>query len=306
MKPEKLIIILGCTATGKTQLATHLARELDGEIISADSRQVFRGMDVGTGKDLKEFTLNNKQIQHHLINIKNAGEVYNVFEFQKDFLEAYETIIKQNKQAILCGGTGMYIESVVKGYRLLEVAKNEALRNELAPQSDEALVKILSDNKPLHNITDIKDRDRMVRAIEVAQYEKEHADLVNDFPTLNTKIFGVDLEREEIKEKITKRLKHRLKHEGMIAEVEQLMKEGVTADQLKFYGLEYKFITQFLLDEINRNELFEKLNIAIHQFAKRQATWFRRMEKNGVNINWIDGNLPMEEKLNLINTQLNE
>lgn len=295
-----LIVILGCTATGKTNLATQFAYKNDGEILSADSRQVYRGMDVGTGKDLSEFIIEGTKIPYHLIDIKAAGEEYNVFEFQKDFLEAYKSIHERNKTPILCGGTGMYLEAVLKGYRLILVPINEKLRSDLNDKSINDLVEILSQFKKLHNTTDAIDRDRIVRAIEVAVFEKENQTLINDFPKINSAIFGVNYEREIIKERITQRLKDRLKHEGMIEEVELLLNNGVSAEKLKFYGLEYKLITQFLLGEIDRKEMFEKLNISIHQFAKRQATWFRKMERNGFDIKWIDGNLPMQEKLAII------
>lgn len=304
MKKIDLVVILGCTATGKTNLATHLAYELDSEIISADSRQVYKGMDVGTGKDLSDFVVNNKPIPYHLIDIKNAGEEYNVFEFQRDFLAAYDEILKKSKTPILCGGTGMYLEAVLKGYRFVEVPNNNQLRLELKELSIEELVSKLSQYKKLHNTTDTKNRDRIVRAIEVVLFEKENKTLINDFPKINSKIVGVHFERDIIKERITKRLKHRLKHEGMIEEVEELLASGVSAERLKFYGLEYKLITQFLLGEIDRTIMFEKLNISIHQFAKRQATWFRKMEKNGFDIKWIDGNLPLNEKIELINKEL--
>lgn len=295
-----LIVILGCTATGKTNLATQFAYKNDGEILSADSRQVYRGMDVGTGKDLSEFVIDETEIPYHLIDIKDAGEEYNLFEFQKDFLEAYESIQKRNKRPILCGGTGMYLEAVLKGYRLIEVPNNKKLRSDLNKKSVNDLVEILSQHKKLHNTTDTIDRDRIIRAIEVVIFEKDNEALINDFPKINSTIYGVHYEREIIKERITQRLKHRLKHEGMIEEVESLLNNGVSADRLKFYGLEYKLITQFLIGEIDRTEMFNKLNISIHQFAKRQATWFRKMERNGFDIKWIDGNLPMEEKLAII------
>lgn len=299
-----LIVILGCTATGKTSLATQLAFRNYGEILSADSRQVYKGMDVGTGKDLSEFTINGTKIPYHLIDIKNAGEEYNVFEFQQDFLEAYKDIKEREKIPILCGGTGMYLEAVLKGYRMMKVPENIKLRKELADKSSDELASILSTHKKLHNTTDTIDRDRIIKAIEVVMFEKDNESLINDFPKINSTIFGVHFEREIIKERITKRLKHRLKHEGMIEEVEGLIKRGVSIEQLKFYGLEYKLITQFLIGEIDRTEMFNKLNISIHKFSKRQATWFRKMERNGFDINWIDGNLPMEEKLSIIQDKI--
>lgn len=306
MNNTKLIVILGCTATGKTKLAVNLASKLNGEIISADSRQVYKGMDVGTGKDLAEFVVENQKIPYHLIDIVDAGTEYNVFEYQKDFITSYEDIVKREKQAILCGGSGLYLEAVLKGYRLPQIPENQLLRKELATKTTDELVHLLISFKIPHNSTDTVHRKRTIRAIEIAKYELEHRTMIQDFPKIKHQIFGVQFEREQLKERITERLKTRLKNEGMIEEVEGLLKAGITPDKLKYYGLEYKFITQFLLGEINRNELFEKLNIAIHQFSKRQATWFRKMEKNGFEINWIDGNLSLNEKVNLITKRLNE
>lgn len=299
-KKNNLIVILGCTATGKTNVAVNLASQIDGEVISADSRQVYKGMDVGTGKDLSEFTVDGRAIPHHLIDIVEAGSEYNVYKYQKDFLEAYEGIQKRGNQAILCGGTGMYLEAVLKGYRLLDVPEDATLRKRLADKSDKELVAELLTYKALHNTTDSIERDRIVRAIEVSIYKKDNESLINDYPKIDTQVYGINFERGILKKRITERLKNRLKNEGMIEEVEGLIAAGVSPDRLKFYGLEYKLITQFLLGEIDRKEMFNKLNIAIHQFSKRQATWFRKMERNGVAINWIDGNLALDEKVNLI------
>ena len=299
-KKNNLIVILGCTATGKTNVAVNLASQIDGEVISADSRQVYKGMDVGTGKDLSEFTVDGRAIPHHLIDIVEAGSEYNVYKYQKDFLEAYEGIQKRGNQAILCGGTGMYLEAVLKGYRLLDVPEDATLRKRLADKSDKELVAELLTYKTLHNTTDSIERDRIVRAIEVSIYKKDNESLINDYPKIYAQVYGINFERGILKKRITERLKNRLKNEGMIEEVEGLIAAGVSPDRLKFYGLEYKLITQFLLGEIDRKEMFNKLNIAIHQFSKRQATWFRKMERNGVAINWIDGNLALDEKVNLI------
>lgn len=295
-----LIVILGVTATGKTKLAAHLAERLDAEIISADSRQVYRGMDIGTGKDLADFRVNNKQIPYHLIDIKDAGEEYNVFEFQKDFLAAYQSIINKKKQAILCGGTGLYLEAVLKGYRMLEIPKNIELRKELALKSNDELIALLKKHKHLHNTTDITQKERLLRAIEIAVFQQNNEYLIQDFPKFNYQLIGIHFERELTQKRITERLKYRLENENMIGEVEQLLKSGVSIDKLKFYGLEYKFVTAYLLNEITKEELFTKLNIAIHQFSKRQATWYRKMEKNGFKINWIDGNLSLNEKIDAI------
>jgi len=306
MNNTQLIVILGCTATGKTRLAANLASKINGEIISADSRQVYKGMDVGTGKDLSEFTVGDQQIPYHLIDIVDAGTEYNVFQYQKDFINTYENIIKRKKQAILCGGTGMYLEAVIKGYRLIQIPENQILRNELASKTTDELVHLLISYKIPHNSTDTIHRKRTIRAIEIAKYEHEKTAMMQGFPIMNHQIFGVHFERELLKERITERLKTRLKNEGMIEEVEGLLKTGITPEKLNYYGLEYKLITQFVLGEINRNELFTKLNIAIHQFSKRQTTWFRRMEKKGLEINWIDGNLSLNEKVNLITNRLYE
>jgi tRNA dimethylallyltransferase len=299
-----LIVILGPTATGKTRLAAHLAHELDAEVVSADSRQVYRGMDIGTGKDLADFVVNDKKIPYHLIDIVDAGSEYNVFEYQKDFLKAYENITSRNKTAILCGGSGLYIDAVVKGYHFLEVPENTALRNELEQKSIEELNSMLLSYKTIHNTTDSIYKKRIIRAIEVAKFQSENEALIRDFPKINYTIFGIDFDREIIKKRITERLKHRLEKEGMIDEVKQLIANGVDPEKLKFYGLEYKLITQYLQNELNYNDMFQKLNTSIHQFAKRQSTWYRKMEKDGFHIHWIDGNLPLEEKLSLIKKQI--
>lgn len=299
-----LIVILGPTATGKTSLAAHLAYELDAEVVSADSRQVYRGMDIGTGKDLADFVVNDKKISYHLIDIVDAGSEYNVFEYQKDFLKAYENITSRNKTAILCGGSGLYIDAVVKGYHFLEVPENTALRNELEQKSIAELNSMLLSYKTIHNTTDSIYKKRIIRAIEVAKFQSENEALIRDFPKINYTIFGIDFDREIIKKRITERLKLRLEKEGMIDEVKQLIANGVDPEKLKFYGLEYKLITHYLQNELNYNDMFQKLNTSIHQFAKRQSTWYRKMEKDGFHIHWIDGNLPLEEKLSLIKKQI--
>lgn len=297
---NKLIVILGPTATGKTTLAANLAHSISGEVISADSRQVYRGMDIGTGKDLADFEVNGVKIPYHLIDIVDAGAEYNVFEYQKDFLKAYETVLKNNNTPILCGGSGLYIDAVVKGYRFLEVPENTELRADLDQKSIEELNNMLSNYKTIHNTTDSIYKKRIIRAIEVAKFQTENDALIRDFPKIEHLIFGIDFDREIIKNRITDRLKHRLEHEGMIDEVKTLIANGVDPEKLKFYGLEYKLITQHLQDELSYNDMFQKLNSAIHQFAKRQMTWYRKMEKDGFTINWIDGNLPLEEKINFI------
>lgn len=299
-----LIVILGPTASGKTRLAAHLAYELDAEVVSADSRQVYRGMDIGTGKDLADFVVKDKKIPYHLIDIVDAGSEYNVFEYQKDFLKAYEKITSRNKTVILCGGSGLYIDAVVKGYHFLEVPENTALRIELEQKSIAELNSILLSYKTIHNTTDSIYKKRIIRAIEVAKFQSENEALIRDFPKINYTIFGIDFDREIIKKRITERLKLRLEKEGMIDEVKQLIANGVDPEKLKFYGLEYKLITQYLQNELNYNDMFQKLNTSIHQFAKRQSTWYRKMEKDEFHIHWIDGNLPLEEKLSLIKSMI--
>lgn len=291
-----MLTVLGPTATGKTSFAAHLACYLNGEVISADSRQVYRGMDMATGKDLKDYIVNGETIPHHLIDIVDPGYEYNVYEFQHDFLKTYENIITRGKLPVLCGGTGMYIESVLKGYKLINVPENPKLRSELEENSKEELVKLLKSFKTPHNITDIKDRKRLVRAIEIQHYYNDHPEIDTSFPEIKNTIFGLRFERQIIRERITERLKKRL-NEGMVDEVKNLLDRGLKPEQLKFYGLEYKYLTQYVTGEISYREMFRLLNTAINQFAKRQMTWFRKMEKEGHKINWIDGNLSMKEKI---------
>lgn len=295
----ELITILGPTASGKTPLASTLAFELDTEIISADSRQVYKGMTLGTGKDLDDYIVQGKNIPHHLIDIREAGEKYNVFEFQHDFHKAFEEIKSRNKIPILCGGTGLYIESVLKGYKLLDVPANPELREQLKDKTLEDLEEILKNYKQLHNKTDVDSVQRAIRAIEIEEYyQKQHPE-VRDYEPINSLIIGVDIDRELRREKITKRLKTRL-DEGMLDEVRTLLDSGVAPEDLIYYGLEYKYLTLHVLGELSYSDMFSQLEIAIHQFAKRQMTWFRGMERRGFQINWIDAQLAMEEKVNLI------
>ncbi len=291
------ITVLGPTATGKTGFATRLAKFLNAEIISADSRQVYRGMDIGTGKDIQEYTVDGQQIPYHLIDIVDPGYEYNVFRFQHDFLKAYEDITARKVLPILCGGTGMYIDSVLQGYRLIDVPVDTEFRLTLAGKSKEELIEILESYRTVHNTTDTEDIDRLLRAIEIQKYYKEHPDVDISFPKFKSVIFGIHFERDIIRSRTTQRLVQRLEN-GMVDEVKRLLDDGVTAEQLRFYGLEYKFITDHLIGKIGYNEMFRLLNTAIHQFAKRQMTWFRRMQKNGTKIHWIDGNLSMDQKLN--------
>ena len=300
-----LITILGPTASGKTPLATALADRLGTEIISGDSRQVYRRMDLGTGKDLADYTIEGRSVPYHLIDIVEPGYKYNVFEYQRDFLKAYESIVDKGKLPILCGGTGMYLESVLKGYRLLPVPENPELRASLEGKSLQELTLILEGYKKLHNSTDVDTAKRAIRAIEIEEYYKQQPPEYREFPALKSLIVGVDIDRESRREKITRRLKQRL-DEGMVEEVRGLLAEGISAESLIYYGLEYKFLTQYAIGELTYEEMFHQLETAIHQFAKRQMTWFRGMERRGFVIHWLDATLPMEEKveriINLINT----
>ena len=300
-----LITILGPTASGKTPLAAHLADKLNAEIISGDSRQIYRRMDLGTGKDLVDYVVEGRPVPYHLIDIVEPGYKYNVFEYQRDFLKAYEDITSRGKMPILCGGTGMYIESVLKGYRLLPVPENPELRASLEGKTLEELTRILEGYKKPHNSTDVDTAKRAIRAIEIEEYYKQQPPEYREFPTLNSLIVGVDIDRELRREKITRRLKQRLE-EGMVEEVRGLLAEGIPAENLIYYGLEYKFLTQYAIGELTFDEMFNQLETAIHQFAKRQMTWFRGMERRGFTIHWLDATLPMEEKVehitNLINT----
>ena len=300
-----LITILGPTASGKTPLAASLADRLGTEIISGDSRQVYRRMDLGTGKDFVDYTVEGRQVPYHLIDIVEPGYKYNVFEYQRDFLKAYEEITAKNKLPILCGGTGMYIESVLKGYRLLPVPENPELRASLEGKTLEELTSILAGYKKLHNSTDVDTAKRAIRAIEIEEYYKQQPPEYREFPSLKSLIIGVDIDRELRREKITRRLKQRL-DEGMVEEVRGLLAEGIDPENLIYYGLEYKFLTQYAIGELTFEEMFHQLETAIHQFAKRQMTWFRGMERRGFTIHWLDATLPMEEKIeqitNLINT----
>ena len=299
-----LITILGPTASGKTPLAAALADRLGTEIISGDSRQVYRRMDLGTGKDLVDYTVEGRQVPYHLIDIVEPGYKYNVFEYQRDFLKAYQEITAKNKLPILCGGTGMYIESVLKGYRLLPVPENPELRASLEGKSLEELTGILAGYKKLHNSTDVDTAKRAIRAIEIEEYYKQQPPEYREFPSLKSLIIGVDIDRELRREKITRRLKQRL-DEGMVEEVRGLLAEGIDPENLIYYGLEYKFLTQYAIGELTFEEMFHQLETAIHQFAKRQMTWFRGMERRGFIIHWLDATLPMEEKIDQITKLIN-
>lgn len=295
MTNNKLLCITGPTATGKTRLAALVANKIKGEIISADSRQVYKGMDLGTGKDYEDYIVNGISIPYHLIDIIEAGAEYNVHNFQQDFLTVFEKITNREHTPILCGGTGMYIESVLTGYKLVNAPIDEAFRSTLKDKTDKELQIALSRLKTLHNTTDINDRNRLIRALEISYFESKPA-AITDFPQIPYVLTAIYLEREIIRQRITARLTLRLKS-GMMDEIQQLLKNGLTPEQLKFYGLEYRYITMYINNEIGYDEMFRLLNIAIHQFAKRQMTWLRRMEKKGIKIHWINGLKNVEEKV---------
>ncbi|MEN6588460.1 MAG: tRNA (adenosine(37)-N6)-dimethylallyltransferase MiaA [Proteiniphilum sp.] len=293
---KKLITVLGPTASGKTAFAVELARALDGEIISADSRQIYRRMDIGTGKDLSEYTVNGTPIARHLIDIRDPGDKYTLFDYRHDFHIVLQDILSRNKRPILCGGTGLYIESVLKGYNLPDVPANPELRKSLEGKSLGELTQILQSFRPLHNTTDTDTAKRAIRAIEIAHFQAQQKATAYDLPPLESTVLGLYIDRELRREKITTRLKTRLQ-EGMIDEVKQIIDSGVSPDDLIYYGLEYKFVTLFVLGTISYEEMYRQLEIAIHQFAKRQMTWFRGMERRGIPIHWIDATLPMPQKL---------
>ncbi|MCF6191517.1 MAG: tRNA (adenosine(37)-N6)-dimethylallyltransferase MiaA [Candidatus Hydrothermae bacterium] len=291
-----LITVLGATAGGKTSFAAHLAYNTDRDIVGADSRQVYRRMDIGTGKDLDDYIVNGKKITVHLVDIVEPGYKYNVFEYQQDFIKVYKQLKEQGKKAILCGGSGMYIEAVINAYNLLKVPENKELRKQLSEKSLEELTKILISYGNLHNKTDIEEKERALRAIEIAEFYKQNPDKKTGLENISKLILGIKFDRDSRRRRITERLKHRFEN-GMIDEVEKLLDEGIPADTLIYYGLEYKFITLYLLGQISYDEMFRKLETAIHQFSKRQMTWFRRMERQGTNIHWLDGYMSLNQKL---------
>lgn len=297
MNNYELITIIGPTASGKTAFAAALAARLDTEIISGDSRQVYRSMDIGTGKDLADYVVDGKQIPYHLIDICNPGDKYNVFEYQHDFHKAFEEIRKKGKLPILCGGTGMYIESVLRGFKLLDVPQNPALRESLKGKSLAELEQILASYKVLHNKTDVDSAQRAIRAIEIEEFYKTEAPDKREYAPINSLIIGVDIDRNLRREKISKRLRARL-DEGMVDEVRAILATGVKPDDLIYYGLEYKFLTLYIIGQLTYGEMVSQLEIAIHQFAKRQMTWFRGMERRGLHIHWLDATLPTDEKIN--------
>jgi tRNA dimethylallyltransferase len=300
----EMLTILGPTACGKTSFAVALADRLNGEIISADSRQVYRGMDLGTGKDLVDYSVNGRLIPYHLIDIVDAGEKYNVYRYQHDFLIAYNDIVSRGRMPVLCGGTGLYLESVLRGYRLCPVPQNPELRKSLEDKSLENLVKVLLEYKKstgnkMHNTTDVDTAQRAIRAIEIEEYYKNHPLLDADFPDIDSLVVGLDISRELRRERISQRLRQRL-DDGMLDEIRHLIDSGVAPDDLIYYGLEYKYLTLHVIGQLSYDEMFRQLEIAIHQFAKRQMTWFRGMERRGVEIHWIDATLSMEEKVDKV------
>ena len=297
MNNYELITIIGPTASGKTAFAAALAARLETEIISGDSRQVYHSMDIGTGKDLADYVVDGKQIPYHLIDICNPGDKYNVFEYQHDFHKAFEEIRKKGKLPILCGGTGMYIESVLRGFKLLDVPQNPALRESLKGKSLVELEQILASYKVLHNKTDVDSAQRAIRAIEIEEFYKTEAPDKREYAPINSLIIGVDIDRELRREKISRRLRARL-DEGMVDEVRAILATGVKPEDLIYYGLEYKFLTLYIIGQLTYDEMVSQLEIAIHQFAKRQMTWFRGMERRGLHIHWLDATLPTDEKIN--------
>ena len=297
---KQLITILGPTASGKTALAAALARTVGAEIISADSRQVYRRMDIGTGKDLSDYG----DVPYHLIDICEPGTKYNLFQYQQDFFDAYEDIVRRGRQPILCGGTGLYIEAVLKGYHLSPVPQNQPLRDRLEGKSLEELTTMLQELKQksgstMHNTTDVDSCQRAIRAIEIEAYNLEHPMPLRELPAIDSLIIGVSIDRDLRREKITRRLKARL-DEGMLDEIRALLDSGIPAEDLIYYGLEYKYLTEYVIGRLSYDEMFRQLEIAIHQFAKRQMTWFRGMERRGFTIHWLDATLPMEEKVQAI------
>lgn len=300
---NKLITILGPTASGKTTLAIQLAYSLNGEIISADSRQIYRRMDIGTGKDLSEYNINGVKIPYHLIDIREPGNKYTLYDYQNDFHKAYNDIQSRGKRPILCGGTGLYIESILKGYNLPDVPANLKLRESLNNMSLTELAKILKSYRSLHNTTDTNTKKRAIRAIEIADFQSKQDLSKLKYPPIESIILGINIERDLRRKKISERLKLRLE-EGMVDEIDNILKSGVAFEDLVYYGLEYKFVTHYVIGKISYEEMCSKLETAIHQFAKRQMTWFRGMERRGFTINWIDATLPKDKKLEVAHSYI--
>lgn len=299
MNTYNLVTVLGPTACGKTTLAVALADRLNTAVISADSRQVYRSMDLGTGKDLGEYTLNGRAVPYHLIDIVDAGYKYNVFEYQRDFLKVYADLHADGQLPVLCGGTGMYLESVLRGYHLVEVPENKDLRDSLADKSLDELTDILRGYKQLHNTTDVDTCKRAIRAIEIEEYYRTNDVNIREFPEIKSLTIGLDVSREIRRERISRRLRERLE-QGMVDEVRGILAKGVAPEDLIYYGLEYKYLTMYVIGQLTYEEMVGQLEIAIHQFAKRQMTYFRGMERRGVPIHWIDSSLSTEEKVEQI------
>ena len=299
MTPYNLVTILGPTACGKTTLAVALADRLNTAVISADSRQVYRSMDLGTGKDLAEYVVEGREVPYRLIDIVDAGYKYNVFEYQRDFLKGYEALRADGQLPVLCGGTGMYLESVLRGYRLVEVPEDKVLRASLADKSLDELTEILRGYKQLHNTTDVDTCKRAIRAIEIEEYYRTNDVNIREFPEIKSLTIGLDVSRELRRERISRRLRERLE-QGMVDEVKGILATGVSPEDLIYYGLEYKYLTMYVIGQLSYEEMVNQLEIAIHQFAKRQMTYFRGMERRGVPIHWINAELSTEEKVEQI------
>ena len=292
-----LITILGHTAGGKTSLAAHLAHRISGEVISADSRQVYRGMNIGTGKDYDDYLVGGERIPSHLLDIVEAGEEYNVYQFQQDFYRSYTDIIDRGKFPVMCGGSGLYIESVLRNYQMVHVPINRELREELERKDLDELSGILEQYGPLHNVTDSTNKKRLIRAVEIAMYQGRRVNEPTKKLSLHPLVIGISYDRETRRKKITERLKLRLKH-GMIEEVAGLLHQGIEPEKMEYYGLEYRYVSQFIRQILTYDEMFGRLNTAIHQFAKRQMTYFRGMERRGIRIHWLNGNMTMKKKMN--------
>ncbi|MCK4630810.1 MAG: tRNA (adenosine(37)-N6)-dimethylallyltransferase MiaA [Bacteroidales bacterium] len=300
MGKYNMITILGPTASGKTTVAANVAYRMNGEVISADSKQVYRNMNIGTGKDYDDYSIEGREVPCHLVDICEAGEKYSVYRYQEDFLTVYNEIVSRDKLPVMCGGTGMYIESILEGYRLISVPVNYSLRDNLEGKSMEELTNILKTYKELHNITDITLRETAVRAIEIAKYYSDHNFEEPEFPEINSLVVGIKFDRNSRRKRISERLRARFE-DGMVEEVKSLLESGVSEKTLIYYGLEYKFITWYLQEKISYDEMFSQLETSIHRFAKRQMTWFRRMERKGIIIRWMDGYMPLDEKIKKVN-----
>ncbi len=291
-----LVMVTGPTASGKTSLAVSIAHRLNGEIISADSRQVYRGMDIGTGKDYDDYIIDGFSIPFHLIDIAEPGYKYNVFEYQRDFFRVYKSLKERNIFPVVCGGSGMYVDSIIKGYKMVEVPPDTGLRSRLEKKTMEELTGILAALKSMHNTTDLDSKKRLIRAIEIEHFSKNRKAHKSNMPRINSLVIGIMIERDKRRQMISQRLRQRLES-GMVEEVKRIIDSGVDPEIMIYYGLEYKYITLYLTRRLTYDKMISDLEIAIHQFAKRQMTWFRGMEKKGTKIHWIDGELPMSEKV---------